>query len=93
MAKTEVLLLLLKIYIQVCTHVCEYSTSSFFIQPGYSIDWCLTLTKILLTLTANRQQCAVPLQGTEADIVRYHCGGWSEEVNSCILFLSYMVCL
>ncbi len=26
-------------------------------------------------------------------IVRYHCGGWSEEVNSCILFLSYMVYL
>ncbi len=25
------------------------------------------------------------------DIVRYHCGGWSEEVNSCILILSYMV--
>jgi hypothetical protein len=23
--------------------------------------------------------------------VRYHCGGWSEEVNSCILILSYMV--
>jgi hypothetical protein len=23
--------------------------------------------------------------------VRYHCGGWSEEVNSRILFLSYMV--
>jgi hypothetical protein len=26
-------------------------------------------------------------------IVRYHCGGWSEEVNSCILILSYMVYL
>ncbi len=26
-------------------------------------------------------------------IVRYHCGGWSEEVNSRILFLSYMVYL
>jgi hypothetical protein len=26
-------------------------------------------------------------------IVRYHRGGWSEEVNSCILFLSYMVYL
>jgi hypothetical protein len=25
-------------------------------------------------------------------IVRYHCGGWSEEVNSCIL-ISYMVYL
>ncbi len=25
--------------------------------------------------------------------VRYHCGGWSEEVNSCILILSYMVYL
>ncbi len=25
-------------------------------------------------------------------IVRYHCGGWSEEVNSCILN-SYMVYL
>jgi hypothetical protein len=24
--------------------------------------------------------------------VRYHCGGWSEEVNSCIL-ISYMVYL
>jgi hypothetical protein len=27
------------------------------------------------------------------DIVRYHCGGWSEEVNSCILIISYMVYL
>jgi hypothetical protein len=26
-------------------------------------------------------------------IVRYHCGGWSEEVNSCILIISYMVYL
>jgi hypothetical protein len=26
-------------------------------------------------------------------LVRYHCGGWSEEVNSCILILSYMVYL
>jgi hypothetical protein len=25
--------------------------------------------------------------------VRYHCGGWSEEVNSCILIISYMVYL
>ncbi len=25
-------------------------------------------------------------------IVRYHCGGWSEEVNSCIL-ISHMVYL
>ncbi len=25
--------------------------------------------------------------------VRYHCGGWSEEVNSCILNISYMVYL
>jgi hypothetical protein len=25
--------------------------------------------------------------------VRYHCGGWSEEVNSRIFFLSYMVYL
>jgi hypothetical protein len=25
-------------------------------------------------------------------VVRYHCGGWSEEVNSCIL-ISYMVYL
>jgi hypothetical protein len=25
--------------------------------------------------------------------VRYHCGGWSEEVNSCISILSYMVYL
>jgi hypothetical protein len=25
--------------------------------------------------------------------VRYHCGGWSEEVNSCILILSYMIYL
>ncbi len=25
--------------------------------------------------------------------VRFHCGGWSEEVNSCILILSYMVYL
>jgi hypothetical protein len=24
---------------------------------------------------------------------RYHCGGWSEEVNSCILIISYMVYL
>jgi hypothetical protein len=26
-------------------------------------------------------------------IVRYHCGEWSEEVNSCILIISYMVYL
>jgi hypothetical protein len=26
-------------------------------------------------------------------LVRYHCGGWSEEVNSCILILSHMVYL
>ncbi len=26
-------------------------------------------------------------------LVRYHCGGWSEEVNSRIFFLSYMVYL
>jgi hypothetical protein len=26
-------------------------------------------------------------------LVRYHCGGWSEEVNSCILIISYMVYL
>jgi hypothetical protein len=26
-------------------------------------------------------------------VVRYHCGGWSEVVNSCILILSYMVYL
>jgi hypothetical protein len=25
--------------------------------------------------------------------VRYHYGGWSKEVNSCILILSYMVYL
>jgi hypothetical protein len=25
--------------------------------------------------------------------VGYHCGGWSEEVNSCILIISYMVYL
>ncbi len=25
--------------------------------------------------------------------VRYHCGGWSEEVNSCILIFSSMVYL
>jgi hypothetical protein len=25
--------------------------------------------------------------------VRYHCGGWFEEVNSCILIISYMVYL
>jgi hypothetical protein len=25
--------------------------------------------------------------------VRYHCEGWSEEVNSCILIISYMVYL
>ncbi len=25
--------------------------------------------------------------------VRYHCGGWSEEVNSSILVISYMVYL
>jgi hypothetical protein len=24
-------------------------------------------------------------------VVRYHCGGWSEEVNSGIFFLSYTV--
>ncbi len=27
------------------------------------------------------------------DIVRYHCGGWSEELNSRILLLAYMVYL
>jgi hypothetical protein len=34
-----------------------------------------------------------PQQKKEEDdhIVRYHCGGWSEEVNSCILIISYMV--
>jgi hypothetical protein len=26
-------------------------------------------------------------------VVRYHCGGWSEEVNSCISIISYMVYL
>jgi hypothetical protein len=26
-------------------------------------------------------------------IVRYHCGGWSEELNSRILHLAYMVYL
>jgi hypothetical protein len=29
----------------------------------------------------------------EVICVRYHCGGWSEEVNSCIWILSYMVYL
>ncbi len=33
------------------------------------------------------------LQNAVFLIVRYHCGGWSEEVNSCILIISYMVYL
>ncbi len=33
------------------------------------------------------------LKANYYEIVRYHCGGWSEEVNSCILILSYMVYL
>jgi hypothetical protein len=32
------------------------------------------------------------VQKTKVRPVRYHCGGWSEEVNSCIL-ISYMVYL
>jgi hypothetical protein len=32
-------------------------------------------------------------QKTENGIVRYHCGGWSEELNSRILLLAYMVYL
>jgi hypothetical protein len=31
--------------------------------------------------------------GFRKTLVRYHCGGWSEEENSCILILSYMVYL
>jgi hypothetical protein len=31
-------------------------------------------------------------KGVKGVSVRYHCGGWSEEVNSCILN-SYMVYL
>jgi hypothetical protein len=32
-------------------------------------------------------------QKTENGSVRYHCGGWSEELNSRILLLAYMVYL
>ncbi len=36
----------------------------------------------------------VCVRWVEVDVfVRYQCGGWSEEVNSCILILSYMVYL
>ena len=37
--------------------------------------------RVLITLQSNCQRVL--------DNVRYHCGGWSEEVNSCILIISY----
>ncbi len=66
----------------------EEPPGTFLAHPGGSEVAAGTLeahpTTVKLTLESVGTSTAI--------IVRYHCGGWSEEVNSCIL-ISYMVYL
>ncbi len=57
---------------------------------NYILKICNNVLKIC-NLCIKCVQCMTERQYIVS--VSYHCGGWSEEVNSCILILSYMVYL
>jgi hypothetical protein len=65
------------------------STVTVTVTVIVTVTVLLTI-KIIVTVSVT---FTVTVKVTVTVTVRYHCGGWSEEVNSCILIISYMVYL
>ncbi len=77
-----------------------FCNPSSFSMRGIYADPCLHIISCLLFRLSLFTALLLPppyllLNGHCHEIIRvcYHCGGLSEEVNSCILILSYMVYL
>ncbi len=68
----------------ICSLVCVTNVCSFWrLKVNHMMGHCKYVHLILISVVKN----------TPTTTVHYHCGGWSEEVNSPIFFLSYMVYL